>query len=97
MLFSNLDTYSGSARNYYIYHNMDTNMWQWIKWDGNEAFGSYTNGAGNMETLAIDYSDTPRPLLENMLGHPDFYSRYIEHVCDPVSYTHLTLPTILLV
>lgn len=86
MLFSNLDTYSGSARNYYIYHNMDTNMWQWIKWDGNEAFGSYTNGAGNMETLAIDYSDTPRPLLENMLGHPDLYSRYIEHVCDLVDH-----------
>ena len=86
MLFSNLDTYTGSARNYYIYHNMDTDMWQWIKWDGNEAFGSYTNGAGNMETLAIDYSHTPRPLLENMLGHPDLYVRYIEHVCDLVDH-----------
>ena len=86
MLFSNLDTYTGSARNYYIYHNMDTDMWQWIKWDGNEAFGSYTNGAGNMETLAIDYSDSPRPLLENMLGHPDLYARYIGHVCDLVDH-----------
>ena len=86
MLFSNLDTYTGSARNYYIYHNMDTDMWQWIKWDGNEAFGSYANGAGNMETLAIDYSDSPRPLLENMLGHPDLYARYIGHVCDLVDH-----------
>ena len=86
MLFSNLDTYTGSARNYYIYHNMDTDMWQWIKWDGNEAFGSYANGAGNMETLAIDYSDSPRPLLENMLDHPDLYARYIGHVCDLVDH-----------
>ena len=86
ILFSNLDTYTGSARNYYIYHNMDTDMWQWIKWDGNEAFGSYANGAGNMETLAIDYSDSPRPLLENMLGHPDLHARYIEHVCDLVDH-----------
>ena len=57
MLFSNLDTYTGSARNYYLYHNQDTNLWEWIKWDANEAFGSYTNGAGNMETLALDYCD----------------------------------------
>gem|GEM_PF-205291 len=82
MLFSNLDSYTGSARNYYIYHNDDTNLWEWIKWDGNEAFGSYANNAGNMETLAVDYSDAPRPLLEKMLGHPDLYARYLAQVCD---------------
>ena len=82
MLFSNLDSYTGSARNYYIYHNQDTNLWEWIKWDGNEAFGSYTNGAGNMETLDVDYSDSPRPLLEKMLGHPALYERYLAQVCD---------------
>ena len=38
----------------------------------------YANGAGNMETLAIDYSDSP--LLENMLDHSDLYARYIGHV-----------------
>ena len=51
MLFSNLDTYTGSART-----TTSTTTWtrtcgKWIKWDGNEAFGSYANGAGNMETL----------------------------------------------
>ena len=82
MLFSNLDSYTGSARNFYIYHNQDTGLWEWIKWDGNESFGRYTNGAGNMETLDVDYSDSPRPLLERMLAHPDLYERYLLQVCD---------------
>ena len=82
MLFSNLDTYTGSARNYYIYHNQDSNLWEWIKWDGNEAFGSYTNGAGNMETLALNYANPSRPLLERMFDHDDLYARYLDHVCE---------------
>ena len=86
MLFSNLDTYTGSARNYYLYHNQDTNLWEWIKWDANEAFGSYTNGAGNMETLALDYCDAPRPLLQRMLDDPDLYQRYLQQVCYLTAY-----------
>ena len=86
MLFSNLDTYTGSARNYYLYHNQDTNLWEWIKWDANEAFGSYTNGAGNMETLALDYCDSPRPLLQRMLDDPDLYQRYLQQVCYLTAY-----------
>ena len=82
MLFSNLDSYTGSARNYYLYHNQDTNLWEWIKWDGNEAFGSYTNGAGDMETLGLDYSNASRPLLERMFAHELLYARYLDHVCE---------------
>ena len=82
MLFSNLDSYTGSARNYYLYHNQDSNLWEWIKWDGNEAFGSYANGAGNMETLAIDYANPSRPLLERMFAHEVLYARYLDHVCE---------------
>jgi spore coat protein CotH len=55
-LFSNLDTYTLSARNYYLYHNMTTNRWQWIKWDSNETFGSYAFGVpGNMTQLDLDF------------------------------------------
>ena len=86
MLFSNLDTYTGSARNYYLYHNQDSNLWEWIKWDANEAFGSYTNGAGNMETLALDYCDDSRPLLQRMLDDPDLYGRYLQQVCYLTAY-----------
>ena len=86
MLFSNLDTYTGSARNYYLYHNQDTNLWEWIKWDANEAFGSYTNGAGNMETLALDYCASSRPLLQRMLDDSDLYGRYLQQVCYLTAY-----------
>ena len=30
-LFSNLDSYTESARNYYIYHNLTSDKWEWIK------------------------------------------------------------------
>ncbi len=86
MLFSNLDTYTGSARNYYLYHNMDSNLWEWIKWDANETFGSYANGAGDMETLALDYCDAPRPLLQRMLDDPALYGRYLQQVCYLTAY-----------
>ena len=86
MLFSNLDTYTGSARNYYLYHNQDSNLWEWIKWDANEAFGSYTNGAGDMETLALNYCEASRPLLQRMLDDPDLYQRYLQQVCFLTAY-----------
>ena len=61
-LFSNLDSYTGSARNYYIYHNQESNLWEWIKWDGNEAFGSYTNGAGNIGNIGDRLRQPHTPL-----------------------------------
>ena len=85
-LFSNLDSYTGSARNYYIYHNLTTNKWEWIKWDGNESFGSYGGGGGpgggvNMITLPLDYHDNDRPLLENVFASPTLYGQYEEEIC----------------
>ena len=80
-LFSNLDSYTGSARNYYIYHNQMTNKWEWIHWDGNESFGSYSNNAGDMLTLSIDYHDNDRPLLEQIMGNENLYELYLEQVC----------------
>jgi spore coat protein CotH len=79
--FSNLDSYTGSARNYYIYHNLTTNKWEWVKWDGNESFGSYSQGGGNMTTLALDYHDSPRPLLSNVFNNSALYTQYLEEMC----------------
>lgn len=81
ILFSNLDTYTGSARNYYLYHNMDTDRWEWVKWDGNECFGSYTNQEGNMLTLGIDYHDSPRPLLDKIMSSDVYYEQYQAEMC----------------
>ncbi len=82
-LFSNLDSYTNSARNYYIYHNLTTDKWEWIKWDGNESFGSYGGGpgGGNLTTLALDYHSNNRPLLENTFNSPTLYAQYQNEIC----------------
>ncbi|MFK7783809.1 MAG: CotH kinase family protein, partial [Crocinitomicaceae bacterium] len=80
-LFGNLDSYTGSARNYYLYHNLTTGRWEWIKWDGNEAFGSYTNGQVT-NTLNVEYHNSDRPLLERIIDNPFFNTNYKNELCD---------------
>ena len=91
-LFSNLDAYINSSRNYYLYHNTTTGLWNWIKWDCNEAFGTYTGGMGpgsglSMIELDIYYVNTSRPLLERVHEIPGLQERYDEQFC--VVYTEL--------
>lgn len=88
-LFASLDSYLNSARNYYLYHNLSTGKWEWIKWDGNEAFGVYTGGPGlgNLTQLAPNYSASNRPLLSKMLANSSMYAEYLEYMCS-VLQTH---------
>lgn len=81
-LFSNLDSYTGSARNYYLYHNSTTDKWQWIKWDGNESFGSYANGVQNITSLPLNYVEADRPLLSTIFNNANLYDQYLYEVCD---------------
>ena len=82
-LFSNLDSYLNSARNYYIYHNMNTNKWEWIKWDANETFGLYNGGpgAGNLTELAPNYIGATRPLLQRIFENEALYTQYQIELC----------------
>ena len=81
-IFSNLDSYTQSARNYYIYHNLGMGKWQWIKWDANEAFGSYGFfGGANPSTLNIDYHSENRPLLERIFSNSNLMDQYTSEVC----------------
>lgn len=79
-LFSNLDSYTGSARNYYLYHNLTTNKWEWIKWDANEAFGSYTNNQNTL-TLDVEYHENDRPLLSRILDDVNLNRDYKNELC----------------
>ncbi len=84
-LFANLDTYTLSARNYYIYHNSTTGHWQWIKWDANEVFGSYAMGVGgSMITLDLDFDggNENRPLLQRILQSETLKNAYYAEMCD---------------
>ncbi|MBK7381850.1 MAG: CotH kinase family protein [Flavobacteriales bacterium] len=80
-LFSNLDSYINSARNYYIYHNDSTGIWQWIKWDANEAFGRYSGGVPNLTNLAPNYVANSRPLMTKIMNTPTFYAAYRTEYC----------------
>lgn len=83
VLFSNLDSYQNSARNYYIYHDSVNNRWEWIKWDGNEAFGSYNPGGSisNMTQMAANYVGNNRPLIQNIFNNSTLYSEYLLELC----------------
>lgn len=83
VLFSSLDTYQHSARNYYIYHDSLNMRWEWIKWDGNETFGSYNGSAGisDMTQLAPNYVGPNRPLIQNMFNNPTLYAEYLLEMC----------------
>jgi hypothetical protein len=81
-LFSNLDSYTQSARNYYIYHNIGMGKWQWIKWDGNEAFGTYGFMGGlSPSNLDIYYYAFNRPLLERVFASQTLNDQYTSEVC----------------
>ncbi|HRH70039.1 MAG TPA: CotH kinase family protein [Flavobacteriales bacterium] len=81
-IFSNLDSYINSARNYYIYHDSTTFKWNWIKWDANEAFGSYGGpGVGNLLNLAPNYALASRPLMTKVMNVPSFYNDYLVEYC----------------
>ncbi|QDV25774.1 lamin tail domain-containing protein [Aureliella helgolandensis] len=41
-LFANLDSYNGSAHNYYLYDRDDTGQFTHILWDANESFGRFS-------------------------------------------------------
>jgi hypothetical protein len=80
-LFGNMDSYTESARNYYVYHNLTTDKWEWIKWDGNEAFASYPAQGVNALTLPLNYHSVDRPLLENVFDSPALYEEYLTEIC----------------
>lgn len=79
-LYSNLDSYIGSARNYYLYHNYSTGKWEWVKWDANETFGSYANGQ-DVLNLSITYSESSRPLMDQIFNNEYLLMQYKNEMC----------------
>ena len=75
-----LDSYLGSARNYYLYET--DGRFTMIPWDMNEAFGTF--GCGIERGRLIDlYVDEPtaaplagRPLAARLLRHPPYLDAY---------------------
>jgi spore coat protein CotH len=76
-LFAHLDSYNGSAHNYYLYDRVDTGQMVHILWDANMAFGRFSyGGASNMIQLPPFWlpSGGQRP-LESKLWAVSAYNR----------------------
>jgi hypothetical protein len=89
MLFVNLDSYSGSGHNYYLYHDSTTNKFRFIAWDVNESFGEFSMGLtiSQIEDLPITYIPAPstnRPLHQKMLAN-GFTQPLYDAVCDLIN------------
>ncbi len=86
ILFSNLDSYAGSGHNYYVYHNTDSNRFEFINWDVNEAFGVFLNGnqLSGMTTLPMNYvpAQGNRPLNTKMIANTTYYTAYRNFMCN---------------
>lgn len=87
-LFVNLDSYNGSAHNYYLYDRDDTGQITHIPWDTNESFGRFTLFmASGEDPLELDPFWLPspispgeneeRPLMENLWANDDYNNDYL--------------------
>jgi spore coat protein CotH len=78
-----LDSYSGSAHNYYLYEDPgNAGIFSIIAWDMNEAYGNFTCGmeAGDVLALSVELpicgEASSRPLVTRLLAVPAFAARY---------------------
>jgi hypothetical protein len=86
-IFVNLDSYTGSGHNFYVYED-DYNRFNTLAWDMNENFGVFKNG-GPGPSLNLDqmihmstkwnYTNPERPLISKLLFLPEYWHKYYAH------------------
>lgn len=86
IIFANLDSYAGSGHNYYIYHEPIQNVFRWINWDVNEAFGVFTMGLtlSQIEQMSMFYVPNPtgnRPLHSKLLANTYYKQKLVDEFC----------------
>ena len=87
ILFVSLDSYIGSAHNYYIYHNSITDRFDWITWDANGSFGLFNVNMTNqqLKDLSVLYVKNPpgsTPLNSNILLNDDLKTEYLTYIAN---------------
>jgi len=94
LVLSNLDSYFGSAHNFYLYHRPTDDRFQFLPWDVNLAFGTFECPAFCSEqepTLEVDLllpcfdedadpppADRPKPLVAVVTQVPAYRQLYCE-------------------
>ena len=85
-LFVNLDSYVGSGHNYFLYHNTDTDKFEWITWDVNEAFANFQMNIplNNLKTMPFTFIPQPpnsRPMMNKLLPNDNYKQLLAERLC----------------
>lgn len=92
-LFSNLDSYSGAAHNYYVYDRDDTGQFTHLFWDMNESFGTFTQFVERGQNVVqldpfwlpeasggrpgTPAEEQPRPLAESLWAVDEYSIEYL--------------------
>lgn len=79
-LFVNLDSYNGSAHNFYLYQSDSSGQFSHILWDANEAFGTFTMFGAGSPVTSTDLFWTPsesRPLMEDLWENDEYKRLYL--------------------
>lgn len=78
----NLDSYAGTAHNYYLYEDRSTGKWVYLPWDVNETYGNFTCNLTADQLIGLAW-DAPycqpastRVLITRVLDEPDWKARY---------------------
>ena len=79
----NLDSYSGSGHNYYLYHRLSDNRFTPIPWDPNEAWGVFNMGRSidqltRLSRVFPEQAMAGRPLITRLLSVPEYRQRFLE-------------------
>ena len=95
-VLSNMDSIAGRKCNFYLYHNMATDKFEFIPWDLNEVFGSFHGPGQDADTmLNLDIydptSDGPHVLVDRILNVPEYADDYVERIRTLVNGAFLPL------
>lgn len=85
------DTYGQMSHNFYLYHDPDTDLLNWISWDHNQVLASSgmgrpggvhapRGGMGRNVSLGRDETGQNWPLIRYLLDDPVYYDRYINYI-----------------
>lgn len=79
-LLTNLDSYLESTRNFYIYHNLLTDKFDWIAWDVNESFGVFSSmNYPNTFEYPLDAS-VGRVLIDKLINIATYKDQYTDYL-----------------
>ncbi len=93
LLINNWDSYIEHGRNWYLYHEPNTNKIHWLPWDYNFAFDSHPNGSQDFPL----FNFSGKVLIDRILNVPEFKEQYLVYMCEilAVNFENLRMDPLL--